>query len=161
VVVWLAWAALYGLWVWQLFARTLQPCCAWLLSIALVEFAAVMVVLCTGFFRVVRGPRRLGAVTWVLAAALPILLIVAHAGYGFWAVQTRSHPLTFRLRILSPGGEALCDAEARWRYPSWIEGNRVVMIGDPAETSEEAAAAMDRHVERMEVILGSRASTAE
>ena len=156
VMVCVAWAALYGLSAWQLFARVLQPCCAWILSIALVEFAAVMVALSTGFFRVVRGPKRLAALTWLLAAALPILLIVAHASYGFWAAQTRSHRLTFRLRILSPGGEALCDAESRWRYPSWIEGDRIVMIGNPAATSEEAAAAMDRHVERMEAILGSR-----
>ena len=34
------------------------------------------------------------------------------------------------------------DGESRWRYPSWIEGEHVVLIGSPGNTSPEASSAL-------------------
>jgi hypothetical protein len=58
------------------------------------------------------------------------------------------------MKLMGPAGAALIDAQLRWLYPHRFEGEHVVMIYDQAEDVEHQVAAMDRHIARLDAILG-------
>jgi hypothetical protein len=107
-------------------------------------------------WRVVRGPGRGRALSWLLIGTAPLWLLAGHFLYGAAVGLGRNHPPDFLLKPLVPLGDSLMDVEARIRYPLWSFGERVVMMSAPMPEAQARAqvSAMDRHIRTLESRLG-------
>ena len=153
LLVWAAWFLGAGLMWWQARAGALHPHFLPLLSLVLVQLLAAAAAVGLGLRRVVRGPRRLAAFCWVLVAVIPIMLWVVHASYTLACLHRATLPANVATRTALVAGAALADAEARWRYPRRLSGERVVMIYDRLADPDRDLGAMDRHVARLKGLL--------
>ncbi len=107
-------------------------------------------------WRIVRGPARLEALSWLLVGSAPLLFLAGYFLYGLAVGYGRTIPLNLPIKMLAPLGESMMDLEARFRYPQRTVGEKVVMISTPMPADEARAqvAAMDRHVRALEERLG-------
>jgi hypothetical protein len=119
-------------------------------------FSSMAVLL--GAWRVVRGPRRLAGFRLLWFASIPPALILFHVTWVVRFDVYQRRPTDYLLRVMIPMAESLMDLEARFRYPQRTEGRHVVMIHDGIADSDAHAQveAMDRHIERMENLLGQK-----
>jgi hypothetical protein len=152
-VIWLAFGGVYaliaGLLHFQVQHPHFLPATGLLALLGLATLAAILV----GLWRLVVGPRLQGARLLTLGT-VPLAVLGAHFG---WALQYQPHEErsdSYFLRILIPLAESFMDLEARVRYPQRTTGRKVVMIHAGVENAEAEVEAMDRHVERMETLLG-------
>jgi hypothetical protein len=132
---------------------------SWLLFVVLAAALAVSVLfaLALGLWHALRGPRRVAALGSVLLA-LPPPALFAFAGWYTqqqWAQRRVPHNLLTTLGRMC--GASLMRAEADLFYPSRLETERLVMYS--REPAEEDARVMDRHVARLEKLLGAPVRT--
>ena len=113
-------------------------------------FVAGLALVAVASWRVVRGPDRRRALSWLLVGAAPLWFVAGHFVYGLAFGYGRNHVPDPGLRLLEPLRDAVMDLEARFRYPRRTHGEKVVMISAPMPEVEARAqvAAMDRHVRR-------------
>ena len=129
------------------------------LALAVVALAAVGFVAGTSW-RIIRGPGRRRALSWLLTGAAPLWFLAGFFLYGAAISSSRHLPLTFAVKLLMPLAESLMDLDARFRYSQRTYGARVVMISPPSPDAEARAqvAAMDRHIRALEARLGRTTS---
>jgi len=156
LVVWAAWLAGSALLVWQWRHCTPHPHFLPLTVLLLIQALVGAATLGWGLWRVVRGPSRGRAAGWTAVAMVPILLWTAHFSYALWCNNTRYIPLNGLTRTVGMAAAALMDGKARIDYPQRLAGERVEMIYDRCPDPEGQVAAMDRHVARLEAVLGRR-----
>jgi hypothetical protein len=107
-------------------------------------------------WRIVRGPSRREALSWLLLGSAPTWFLAGYFLYGLAVGTGRKIPLNLSIKLMVPLAESLMDLEARFRYPQRTAGEKVVMISAPMPVDEARAqvAAMDRHVRALEGRLG-------
>ncbi|NQT14612.1 MAG: hypothetical protein HQ582_17780 [Planctomycetes bacterium] len=154
LLVWLAWLVGSAVVWWQYRARVMHPHFFPLVPLMLVQVVAGGTAVCLGLWRLVRGPRRLAAASWTSAAVIPILLWLAHTSYVFGCLDRNMLPKNVATKTALVVGASLMDVEARFRYPRRLAGERVVMIYDRVDHPQKDVAAMDRHVAKLEHLLG-------
>jgi hypothetical protein len=111
-------------------------------------------------WRIIRGPGRREALSWLLLGSAPLWFLGGSFFYGLAVGNGRRNPINLALKLMAPLGESVMDLEARFRYPQRTVGDKVVMISTamPVEEARAQVAAMDRHVRALEARLG-RATT--
>jgi hypothetical protein len=109
-------------------------------------------------WRIIRGPGRRRALSWLLIGAAPLWFLAGHFLYGLAIGEGRRFPMHLGLKLMMPLAESLMDLEARFRYPQRTYGEKIVMISPPMPEAEARAqvAAMDRHIRALEARLGRR-----
>jgi hypothetical protein len=129
------------------------------LSLALIVLATLGLVIGTSW-RIIRGPRRLRALSCLLIGSAPLCFLASLFLYGVAINSSRDKPLTLGVKLLLPLAESLMDLEARFRYPQWTYGEKVVLMSPPLSETEARTqvAAMDRHVRALETRLGRSTS---
>ena len=110
--------------------------------------------LASGLWSIVRGPHRVQAMIFTFIAMVPA---------GFWTVigysarqnwSQRWVPNTVTMRLAKVMGATFMRAEADLKYPRRSETSRLVMYYDELDRPDEDLAAMDRHLARLEQLLG-------
>ena len=153
---WLAWLVLIGITVWLSLTGAFHPSFLWMAIPLAVQLICTLVLLLGGLWRMLRGPRRLRALSWVMLGLVPTLWTAAYIEYGFRYSARRNHPPNF----LVEGGKALTSLVAepyvRVCYPHRYEGQRFIMWSDSPEVDPKAMDAMDRHILALEESLGGR-----
>jgi hypothetical protein len=156
-IAWTAWLA--GL-VWLVVAylsRTVQPNFWPLLILVMLQLLSAVVGLAIGLWHLWRGTRRLAAAGWMLLGMGPVCLWAAYVSYGIWFVQGRQLEPNLMRRVSRPALLASADAVAHVLYPERTEGRYVVMIHNGVlDSPQKDVAAMDRHLERMQELLGRK-----
>jgi hypothetical protein len=115
---------------------------------------AVAVALVGGLWRAVRGPRRLAAAALVLAAA------IAPALWGLVGLYASAHwkqrlvPNGLPMNLAKMAATSLMRLEASAAYPNRVEADRLIMYYDRLRDPRRDAEAMDRHLARLEGLLG-------
>src|SRR5208283_4035911 len=84
--------------------------------------------LATGCWRVLRGPARVRALAWTLAAALPLACWAATGIYGWQQWGSLHVPNNFAFVIVKESAAALMEFQARFFYRHRLEGERLVMF---------------------------------
>ncbi len=148
IATWASCLALLGLLGIMLAARAWHPhflpvTC--LLAMAIVAGLALIV---GALWRIIRGPRRREALSWLLLGSAPLWFLGGSALYGLAIGSGRKIPINLAVKLMAPLGESVMDLEARFRYPQRTVGEKVVMISTamPVEEARAQVAAMDRHV---------------
>jgi hypothetical protein len=124
-----------------------------LFTVFLVTGLALLVV---GVWQLIRGPRRVCALSVLLLGLAPLGFFAGHMMYGFNLANSRQLDLNLPLKSLIPVGDAVLDLVARFCYPKRTVGERVEMISAPLpeETARQQVAMMDRHIRELESRLG-------
>lgn len=107
-------------------------------------------------WRIVLGPRRIQA---MLLAAIVVLPASAWATIGIIAQknwQRRLVPNTFAMNLAKVMGATLMRAEADLKYRKRLETSRLVMFYDRLDHPEQDLKVMDRHLARLEWLLGGK-----
>ena len=73
-------------------------------------------------WRIVRGPGRLEALSWLLLGSAPLWFLAGYFLYGLAVGYGRTIPMNLPIKLLAPLGESLMDLEARFRYPQRTVG---------------------------------------
>jgi len=107
-----------------------------------------------GSWAVVRGPGRLRAAAWGLAAPIPLVLWGAIGLYAWVQWGQRLVPKDLPMNLAKMAASSLIRLEASVEYPNRLETDRLVMLYDRLEDPRRDAEAMDRHLARMEGMLG-------
>jgi hypothetical protein len=147
-------ALLYAMLAGMLHFRVVHPHFLPVVAVLALLVISSGLAMLVGLWRLLRGPRRLHGLRLVTVGTLPLALAALH---GAWANSFESRALRFadyRLRILVPLVQSLMDLEARFRYAERTVGRKVVMIHAGMPDAQEQVEAMDRHVERLEQLLG-------
>ncbi len=161
-VAWLAWLASAAV-VWWIYRRhVMHPHFLLLGPLVALQIAAPLWSLGIGVRCLFRGPRRLRACAWMGLAMVPMLLCAALVGYGYlvslvWRRDVSGESLS--LKLLCAGGVSLLDGAARISHPNRLAGEKVVMIYHTASHPQEDVEAMDRHIRRLEEVLGRECRT--
>ena len=129
-------------------------------SVLVVVIVAGLALIGVGVWRIVRGPGRLEALSWLLLGSVPLWFLAGFFLYGLAVGNGRTIPLNLAVKLMGPVAESVMDLAARFRYPQRTVGKKVIMISAPLPADEARAqvAAMDRHVRALEARLG-RATT--
>lgn len=133
-----------------------------ILFVGLIVTTLVAISCCIG--RTVRGPNRRRAAL-IFVAALPPMGFWCHVGVtanSNWS--DRWVPNTFTMRTAKVMGATFMRLEAEFGYRQRLESDRIVMYYEPrrspyverVDRPEEDLAAMDRHLARLEDLLGDR-----
>src|SRR5271165_5514039 len=115
---------------------------------------AAAVTLVSGLWSVIRGPYRLGALTWMVLALIPPLFFGFVGLYAMAQWGDRWVPNNLPMNMAKVMGVTLMRLEASIEYPNQLETKRLVMFYDRLEHPSEDAEAMDRHLASMETMLG-------
>jgi hypothetical protein len=148
----LTFALLWGQHHWQVLHPHYLP---FLILITLMTVAAG-VTLGSGLWRVIRGPRRIGALTWMALTLIPPGLFGFVGLYAMAQWRDRRVPNDLPMNLAKLMGVTLMRLEASIQYPNRLETGRLVMFYDRLEHPREDAEAMDLHLSRMEARLGGR-----
>jgi hypothetical protein len=116
--------------------------------------AAAAVGSAAGIWGVVRGPRRSASASLAVAALVPLALWGLIGLYAWAQWRQRLVPNDLPMNLAKMAGSSLIRLEASVEYPNRLETDRLVMfydrLGDPRRDAEK----MDRHLARMEKMLG-------
>jgi hypothetical protein len=155
VVAWAAFAlSLVLLWGQQQL-RVLHPWSLLFIFLLIITFVAALGGFLRGLWRTWRGPQRVRAFGWALAALVPALAWALLGLYGSRSWGTRSVPQNLPFTLVKMAGASLMEAQARYLYPHRLETQRLVMFyRDGLEDPKGNAEAMDRHVARLEELTG-------
>ena len=156
VAVWVSGLALEGLLAGMAGVRVWHPHFLPVTPMLALVMAAGLALVVGASWRIVRGPGRWRALSWLLIGAGPLWFVAGHFLYGSASRAGRNHSPDPLLRPLIPLGDAVMDVEARFRYPMRTYGEKVVMISAPMPEANALAqvAAMDRHIGSLEARLG-------
>jgi hypothetical protein len=146
----LTFALVWGEDHWQVLHPHYLP---FVILITLLTVAAV-VTLVSGLWRVIRGPYRLGALTWMVLALIPPVFFGCVGLYAMAQWQDRWVPNNLPMNLAKVMGVTLMRLEATLEYPNQLETERLVMFYDRLEHPREDIEAMDRHLAAMETMLG-------
>jgi hypothetical protein len=139
----------------QLQARVLHP---WsLLFLALLALTALGAVGggLAALWRMIFGPGRRAALTWLLAAAVPLSFWLGLGGYARAMTAGRAGPNNLPMRLATMAAASVMEAQANHTYPHRLEGERLVMYYDDRVTQPQRdLAAMEQHVARLEALTG-------
>jgi hypothetical protein len=117
---------------------------------------AAAVALGSGLWRVIRGPHRIGALTWMALASIPPGLFSFVGLYAGARWRDRRVPNDLPMNLAKVMGVTLMRLEASIEYPNRLETDRLVMFSKRLDKPLQDAEAMDRHLARMEGRLGGR-----
>lgn len=156
-IVWGAWLASVAWNSWIFFSWALHPSCVPLLACLAVQTIAAAALLVFGTRRLWRGPHRRTASATLLLGTTPFWLLGAVVSYVLWRSSEGWIPFNVLIAQGAAMGASLGDLELRLRYPDRTEGERVVMFHRDAQNAEEQVAAADRHLARLELLLGGPA----
>jgi hypothetical protein len=115
---------------------------------------AAAVALGSGLWRVVRGPFRLGALTWMVLALMPLACFGSVGLYAMVEWRERWVPNNLPMNLAKVMGVTVMRLEATFDYPNQLETERLVMFYDRLGHPAEDADAMDRHLAAIETLLG-------
>ena len=123
-------------------------------SLFILQVAAAAVGTACGMWGVVRGPRRFVSASLAFAALVPLVFWGAVGLYAWAQWRQRLVPNDLPMNLAKMAGSSLIRLEASVEYPKRLETDRLVMfydrLGDPRRDAEK----MDRHLARMEEMLG-------
>jgi hypothetical protein len=153
-IVWAAWLGLVAAMAVMLALQVWHPhyLAVTLLLVALVVAGVALIF--GGLWRLIVGPRRWRALTYLLLGLAPLLFFAGHFLYGLKVGYSRTIQLDFPLKMLVPFGESFFDLLTRFQYPVRTGGETVVMIAEPMPGAPEQVAAMDRHIKALRARLG-------
>jgi hypothetical protein len=156
VLVWVTWLGLVGLMLGLLRLRVWHPHFLPVVALFTVFLVAGLALLVVGVWQLIRGPRRIYALSLLLLGLAPLGFFAGHMMYGFSLANSRQLNLNLPLKSLIPVGDAVLDLVARFSYPKRTVGERVEMISAPLpeETARQQVALMDRHIRELESRLG-------
>ena len=157
LIVWVAFAGLLALLAVMVAAQAWHPHFLPATALLFVLIASGLALLVGGVWRMIRGPGRLRAMTYLLLGTVPLLAFTGYILYGLKAGYGRQVEINLSLKMLVPFGESIFDLLSRFQYPIRTEGETVVMLSTPMPNAREQVAAMDRHVRSLWDRLGGRA----
>jgi hypothetical protein len=135
--------------------RVVHPYALLFVGLMALTFSAAFVALACGLWRAARGPRRGSALAWLLVGLLPALCWAGLGGYVAHCHRTRNHPNNLPFRLVKFAAAHVMELQAWYLYPHRLETARLVMFYDDRVADPEGdAAAMDRHLARMEKLTG-------
>jgi len=148
---WAGWLLSIGLLWWQHWIRVLYPPSLLFIFLVAVTFGSALAAVGMGLWRMLRGPKRLGASVWLLVAILPVLNWTALALYAHRNGQKAHVPRNLAMTLMMRAGHSLMEAQAVYLYPHRLESQRLVMFyNDGLAHPESDLRAMDQHVADME-----------
>jgi hypothetical protein len=156
VLVWVAWLMLVGLMLGLLRLRVWHPHFLPVTTVFALLVAAGVAFLVVGVWRLIRGPRRVFALSVLLLGLAPLGFFAGHMMYGFSLAFSTQLELNLPLQALIPVGDSILDLIARFSYPQRTASERVEMIASPLPeaTARQQVAMMDRHISELESRLG-------
>jgi hypothetical protein len=156
VAVWVSCLAFEGLLAGMAGVGIWHPHFLPVLPMLAVVIVAGLALLVGASWRVVRGPGRSRALSWLLIGVAPLWFVGSHFFCGYAAKWGKNPFPDLLLRSLLPLGDAVMDLETRFRYPQRTYGEKVVAISAPMPEVQARAetAAMDRHIRALEARLG-------
>jgi hypothetical protein len=119
-------------------------------AMTLATFASVG----SGLWRAARGPRRLPALLWAAGSLLPPSAWAAVGLYAQAQWRERWVPNDLPMNLARVLGVTFMRLEAGVAYPNRLETARLVMLYDRLDEPRRDADAMDRHLARIEGMLG-------
>jgi hypothetical protein len=123
-----------------------------LLFLALILTEIIALGLCS--WRLMRGPRRFAALGLMVAALAPVVLWGCIGRYAWANWRQRLVPNTLPMNLAKMAATSPMRLEASIEYPNRLETDRLLMVYDRLERPHQDAEAMDRHLARMEGMLG-------
>lgn len=142
-------------WVlWQIQTANLHPACWPLLALLTLFVLGTATVTVSAAWQVIRGPHRLRAIRSFLCGTLPVWLFAAHSTTVLWVTGERYVPVNTFILSGAALGASLGRVQLWLNFRDVTVGRRVVMYHNQEPRAEEQVAAMDRHVERLEQMLG-------
>ena len=123
-------------------------------AVFVAQVITAMVGVVSGSWRVVRGPRRLAAVSLAVVGLVPLALWGLIGLYAWVEWRQRLVPNNLPMNLAKMAGTSLIRLEASVEYPNRLETDRLVMFYDRLAAPRKDAEEMDRHLARMEVMLG-------
>ena len=153
-ICWASCALLYATAALFLHFRVAHPYFLPVVALLVATAVSSLIAVLLGTWQVVRGPGRLAGFRLFLLASIPPALILFHVAWVLRFDLSQRRPTDYLLRVMIPMAESLMNLEARVRYPERTEGRHVVMIHDGIADAHTQVEAMDRHIERMEKLLG-------
>lgn len=153
-IVWIAWLAGLGL-MWSYYRlHVMHPHFVWLVGLLAIQCAAAIVLVVWSLARIVRGPGRRGAAGWLLLGTAPLWLWAAHFGYGAWRMNEEHAPMTVPVKMIGTAVGSFADMFARARHRQRAASRHTLLFHDAAEMPQAQLDEIDRHVERMDKLLG-------
>lgn len=157
LAVWLAWLAIV-IWNWLVFRLSiLHPPWQPLVLLVAIQIAATVLLAIGCGAQYWRGTERRAALGSLLLGISPLWLWAALVSYVLWTAGNGYFPFNILLAEGAGIGASIGDLEARLRYPDRCEGERAVMFHRGWPQAAEQVAAIDRHLERLEGVLGQPA----
>lgn len=154
-VAWISWLLSIGLlwvedWLW-----IIHPPSLLFVILLIITFGAVVTSVVLGIWRLRYKARRRAVLAWTLSALLPVLLWGSLGVYAHRNGQMRYQPHNLPMNLMTRVGHNLMEAQAVYLYPHRLETERLVMFyGDGVADPEGDIQAMDRHVARLEELIG-------
>ena len=124
-------------------------------TLFILQVAAAAVGTASGISGVVRGPRRFTSASLAFLALVPLVLWGAIGLYAWLQWRQRLVPNNLPMNLAKMAASSLIRLEASVEYPNRRETDRLVMFCDKLSDPRRDAEAMDRHLARMETMLGS------
>ena len=149
-------ALIFGLAWAQHHWQALHPHFLPLIILLSIMVVSELIALVSGLWRMVRGPLRLPALGWTALALLPLAFwsYVGLSAMARW--RDRWVPNDLPMNLAKVLGVTLMRLEATIEYPNRVETERLVMFYKRLEEPQGDAEAMDRHLARLEALLGGR-----
>ena len=154
---WISGGLLYGLLVGMVYFRLAHPHFLPVVSFLALLLISTCLTVSIGLWRLIRGPGRLRGLPLLTISTMPLALLALHGSVANAKNNTEHRFDGFGQRLLHPLATSLMDLEARFRFPDRTVGRKVVMIHAGIADAAEQVEAMDRHVERIERLLGRQA----
>jgi hypothetical protein len=156
-VVWSGWLATVIVVLTLWWRESLHP---WFLLMGLsllMQIIAAATLLFVAGWRVLCGPSRRRAAVWLLLGLGPIWFDAAFGTFVVWRAASRNWEFPLRLgRAAKIVAAALGDAELRWRFPYRYESRHAVLWSPREIQAQPELDALDRHLDRMDDVLGRR-----
>jgi hypothetical protein len=155
ILAWAAWLLSIGLlWVQHLMTVLHPPSLLFVVLVA-ITFCSSLTALVNGLWRLVRGPKRFGALAWLLVALLPVVSWAGLAQYAYRSGQRSNVPRNPAMVLMMRTGHSLMEAHAVYLYPHRLESLRLVMFYDDDLADPEGdLRVMDQHVANLESLTG-------
>jgi hypothetical protein len=137
IIIWLAWFGTLVLMTGLLVGYVPHPHFLPMTALLTTLIVAGLALIGTSGWRLIRGPTRMVALTYLLLGVAPLGFLAGHILYGIKIGQGRQLVRSLPVRLLIPFGESIFDLEARFRYPVRTVGAKVVMISAPVDRAPE------------------------
>jgi hypothetical protein len=146
----LTFALVWGQHHWQVLHPHYLP---FVILITLMTVAAAVTLL-SGLWRLIRGPYRIGTLSWMVLSLIPLVFFSFVGLYAMTQWRDRWVPNNLPMNLAKVMGVTLMRLEASIEYPNRLETERLVMFYERLDNPQQDAEAMDRHLAAMETMLG-------